>query len=193
MVPGPTMTYRQVMIFIDGGYLRQGIREIFKHDNINFDQLTIHLQDMVHFHVRGNIVGELIRVFYYDAIMNQMEDTLKYNELDQYYNQIKQSDYYEVRLGRLIRTGDGSYRQKGVDVLLAIDMITKAYENQYEIAILVAGDDDLIDVVKAVKDVGKRVYGFFFKQGTSKRLIECFDVRHELTPEEIIKFNISHY
>jgi uncharacterized LabA/DUF88 family protein len=46
-----------------------------------------------------------------------------------------------------------------VDTLIAIDMISKAYENHYDVDILLAGDDDFLDVVNAVKNAGKRVYG----------------------------------
>ena len=90
-----------------------------------------------------------------------------------------------MRLGRLVKTKEG-YRQKGVDILMAIDMLTKAYENRYEIAILVAGDGDFVDLVEAVKDTGKRVYGAYIPNNISDKLMECFDVAITL-PENILK------
>ena len=80
----------------------------------------------------------------------------------------------------MIKDGSGSYKQKGVDILMAIDMLTKAYESHYDVAVLLAGDDDLVDLVKAVKDAGKRVYGAFFKASCSKRLRDSFDRKHYL-------------
>lgn len=76
--------------------------------------------------------------------------------------------------------GKGGFKQKGVDVLLAIDMITKAYQNNYEFSIILAGDDDFVDVIKAVKDTGKRVFGIYFKNHMSSKLFDILDVRIEI-------------
>ena len=116
-------------------------------------------------------------MYYYDANVQQEIDPGKYEELDEYFRRVKEYDYHEVKLGRLIKTNDG-YKQKGVDVRIAIDMILKAYENHYDIAVLVSGDDDLVDAVKTVKDAaGKQVYGAYYPKSTSARLIDCFDKR----------------
>ena len=181
-----TLAFRPVMIFIDGGYLRKEIKKIFGHDKIDFSKLANLLIGLISF---GHIRGELIRVFYYDAIVDPKD--ANYDDQEQYIKNILNHDFYEVRLGRLIKTEGGSYKQKGVDVLLAVDMITKAYLDQYERAILVGGDDDLLDVVKAVKDTGKRVYGVFFRETASKRLIESFDVRRALTSKEADNFIVK--
>jgi uncharacterized LabA/DUF88 family protein len=80
-----------------------------------------------------------------------------------YLQKIKAVDYFEVRLGRLKRQKERGFKQKGVDTLIAIDMITKAYQNHYDVAILVAGDEDLLDLVNEVKNTGKRVFGAYLK------------------------------
>lgn len=178
----PTPAFRRVMIFIDGGYLRKGLKGMFGHGNIDFTKLANFLVGLV---FRGHIQGELVRVFYYDACVDKAENSSEYEKQEQYFNEIRKCDFHEVKLGRLIKTSEGSYRQKGVDVLLAIDMITKAYQGQYDIAILLGGDDDLVDVVKAVKDTGKQIYGVYFTESASKRLIDSFDVRRPLTVQNL--------
>lgn len=187
-VSSPTATHRAIMIFIDGGYLRKIMQEVVSSDSIDFDKLRdllIKYTGPGHMYVSyGTIAGELIRIFYYDAIVEHKDDSVKNEEQQKYFDLIKTSRFYEVRLGRLIKTGK-EYKQKGVDVLLAADMITKAYQNQYDICILLAGDDDLIDVVQAVKNAGKRVFGVYKKDSASKRLIESFDSRYELNPDLI--------
>jgi uncharacterized LabA/DUF88 family protein len=184
----PTATHRAVMIFIDGGYLRKIMTDEVSSDSIDFDklrELLIRYTGPGNMHVSyGTIAGELIRIFYYDAIVEHREDAVRNEEQQKYFDLIKTSRFYEVRLGRLIKTGN-EYKQKGVDVLLASDMITKAYQNQYDICILLAGDDDLVDVVQAVKNAGKRVFGVYKKGNTSKRLIESFDSRYELNHDLI--------
>ncbi|RJQ65861.1 MAG: NYN domain-containing protein [Desulfobacteraceae bacterium] len=51
-------------------------------------------------------------------------------------------------------------------------MLTHAHKGNYDIAILVAGDDDYVPLVKAVKDEGCRVVLWFFEksQGLSRNL-----------------------
>jgi len=172
------------MIFIDGGYLREGLRMNFKDDRISvegFQNLIWYLMNLVGY---GNIKGELIRTYYYDAIVNESEKE-KREEQKLFFDTLRAAPFCTVRLGRLVKTVEG-YRQKGVDILMAIDMITKAYENQYDIAILLAGDGDFVDLVEAVKDAGKRIYGAYLEEHVSKDLLERLDVRVNL-PENVLK------
>lgn len=137
---------------------------------------------------------ELIRVYYYDAIVDFRENQEKHNAQDSYFENIRKINNYEVKLGRLIKTGkeNEKYRQKGVDVLLAIDMISKAHLNHYDIALLLAGDDDYLDMVKSIKDfTGKRIYGAYFERNASSRLVESFDMRIPLSDDiinQIVRF-----
>lgn len=181
----PTPIYRTLMIFIDGGYLREGLKKLCGHDKINFANLSAWLRNSVSTRLGGHMQPDLIRIFYYDAIAEPKEPDYKLQK--KYFDTIRESPRYEVKLGRLIRTGGGDFRQKGVDVLLAVDMLSKAHLNHYDVALLLAGDDDYVDLVRAVKDgSGKRVYGAFFPDNASKGLVESFDERIELT-EEIVK------
>ena len=82
-------------------------------------------------------------------------------------------------------------KQKGVDVRLATDMITKAYQDHYDFAILFAGDDDFSDVVNAVKDAGKRVIGIYLKEHVSLNFKNSIDIRFEIT-DEIAKHMIQY-
>ncbi|MCZ7355781.1 MAG: NYN domain-containing protein [Candidatus Methanoperedens sp.] len=131
---------------------------------------------------------ELVRVYYYDAIVDFRDDSEKHQEQESYFKRIQKINNYEVKLGRLIKTGknNNDYRQKGVDVLLAIDMISKAHLDHYDIALLLAGDDDYLDMVKSIKDfTGRRVYGAYFENSASKRLVEFFDMRIPMTDDMI--------
>ena len=74
-----------------------------------------------------------------------------------------------------------NHEQKRVDILIAIDMLTKAYQHHYDIAVFVGGDDDFTGLVEAVKEqAGKRVVGFYFPRHTSKRLLDEFDSQIDL-------------
>jgi len=176
---GSSTTFRPVMIFVDGGYIREIFRDRFGHDNIDFGKL-VNIMNEYPFR-RRSIQGELLRAYYYDAIVEQSEEPRLFSKQRAYFDAIENLPDVEVRLGRLIRTHTGFYRQKGVDVLLAVDMLSMAFQNHYEIAIFLGGDDDLVDLINAVKDsAGKRVFGFYYPHRISKRLFNSFDHRFEL-------------
>jgi uncharacterized LabA/DUF88 family protein len=48
-------------------------------------------------------------------------------------------------------------REKGIDVLLAVEMAMGAMRDEYDVAVLVSEDTDLLPAVEAVIDLGKRV------------------------------------
>jgi uncharacterized LabA/DUF88 family protein len=56
---------------------------------------------------------------------------------------------------------DTNQRSKGVDISLAVDMLTHAHRKNDALAILIAGDGDYIPSVKAVKAEGRRVFVWF--------------------------------
>ncbi len=63
------------------------------------------------------------------------------------------------------------YTIKGDDVNLAVDMLTGAVKNTYDIAILVSGDGDFLPAVKVVKDeFHKKVENAIFKVNQSHDL-----------------------
>jgi uncharacterized LabA/DUF88 family protein len=47
--------------------------------------------------------------------------------------------------------------QKGVDTLIVLDMVRLAQKGAYDVAVLVAGDRDLLDAVRTVQDEGRLV------------------------------------
>lgn len=48
-------------------------------------------------------------------------------------------------------------REKGIDVMLAVDMVAGALRDEYDVAILVSADTDLLPAAEAVLDAGKWV------------------------------------
>lgn len=183
IIAGPTRSYRSVMIFVDGGYLREGLKKEFGDDRISLGGFKVLVNHLIGRVGNARIRGELIRTYYYDAIVDESEKK-KRQEQSSFFNQMQNLPLCTVRLGRLVKTAEG-YRQKGVDIMMAIDMLSKAYANHYEIAILLAGDGDFVDLVEAVKDAGKRVYGAYLAEHVSKDLRESFDLMITLTEEEL--------
>jgi uncharacterized LabA/DUF88 family protein len=65
-----------------------------------------------------------------------------------------------LRLGSLRERDDGlgGFQQKGVDTLLVLDMLQMAQQGAYDVALLLAGDADFVEVVDAVQRLGRQVF-----------------------------------
>ena len=63
--------------------------------------------------------------------------------------------------------GKGSKR---VDISLATDMLSHAFRKNYDVAVLVAGDEDYMPLVESVMAEGKRVVLWFVENGLSPDL-----------------------
>ncbi|MBI5970782.1 MAG: NYN domain-containing protein, partial [Deltaproteobacteria bacterium] len=61
------------------------------------------------------------------------------------------------------------------DVNIAVDMLTMAFKNIYDTAILVSGDGDFEKAIKGVKDLGKHVENAYVNTGHSRQLMRICD------------------
>ena len=59
---------------------------------------------------------------------------------------------------------------KQVDIALATDMLAHGFRHNYDVAVLVAGDEDYVPLVRALKAAGRRVFLWFVEDGLSKAL-----------------------
>jgi uncharacterized LabA/DUF88 family protein len=105
---------------------------------------------------------EVIRKYYYTAVQGDE------NNLESVEHQLKEMG---IEAPRVFKKQRGK-KSKRVDITLSTDMLTHAYRENYDIAILVAGDDDYVPLVRAIKDEGRRVVLWFFEnsKGLSKGL-----------------------
>jgi uncharacterized LabA/DUF88 family protein len=63
-------------------------------------------------------------------------------------------------------------KAKGVDIALTKDMLSHAYLDNYDVAILVAGDGDYVPLVEEVKRLGKRVHLSFFDSAATSPVLK---------------------
>lgn len=61
-------------------------------------------------------------------------------------------------------------KAKGVDIALTKDMLSHAFRDNYDAAVLVTGDGDYLPLIDEVKRLGKLVYIFFIEEFTHPRL-----------------------
>lgn len=63
---------------------------------------------------------------------------------------------------------------------IGIDLLSTAVRNLYDTAILVTGDGDLAEAVRAVKELGRHVEVASFASGRAYELMQAADVCIEL-------------
>jgi uncharacterized LabA/DUF88 family protein len=81
----------------------------------------------------------------------------------------------------LVHKGRRQDSEKGVDVSLAIEMLTNAFHRNFDLGILFSGDEDYARLVLETKRYGTMVGGAFFeKHGLSARLRSEFDAFYDL-------------
>jgi len=156
------------MIFIDGSNLYHSLKGYFKKTNIDIGKFSSKLLDK----------RRLIRIYYYNAIVGRREEPERYQRQQAFFSNVAAIPYCELRLGRLVYSNWPSAPpyEKGVDIQLTTDLLTHSYKNNYDVAILVAGDSDYVGAVQSVKDNGKHVeVALFGKERTSRVLREVAD------------------
>ncbi len=159
----------RVALFIDGSNLYHALRDTQGRTDLNFAEFALKLT--------GN--RRLFRTYYY----NVLQDTAHYpdasKEQQEFLSILRSVPYLEVRLGSMKLSPNGPV-EKGVDVMLATDLLHFAWNDLYDVAILVSGDGDFGYAVQAVKNKGKHVEVAHFDSNAAKDLLELADVRHHL-------------
>ena len=157
----------RVAIFIDGSNLYHGLRGNFGRYNINFADFTSKLCVSRH----------LFRTYYYNVLQDSLQRPDAYREQQEFLDTLRQTPYLEVRLGSTKLT-QGIPVEKGIDIMLATDLLYFAWNDSYDVAVLVSGDSDFAYALQAVKNMGKHVEVAYFESGVSKDLLSVADNRY---------------
>ena len=153
----------RAMIFIDGSNLYHSLKQHCGRTDMDIGKFS------------RKLLGRrrLIRIYYYNARVGFKEEPERYRQQQAFFASINTIPYTELRLGRLVYNNWPSVPpyEKGTDVQLATDMLTHSFKNNYDLAILVAGDNDFVSAIQAVKDNGKQIeVALFGKEGSSRQL-----------------------
>ena len=162
----------RVMIFIDGSNMYHSLKAYFHRTDIDLGKFCEKLVNK----------RKLVRIYYYNAEVGQAQEPERYKDQRAFFDSVEAIPYTELRLGRLVYTSawpSSPPYEKGVDVMLATDMLTHCFKNNYDTGILVAGDADFVGALQAVKDNGKHVEAALFgEERTSVPLRKVADVVH---------------
>jgi uncharacterized LabA/DUF88 family protein len=146
--------------FVDGGYLRKKASDYSQPllDPQAIVKRLVHLPKVQSWCGEPTIIRNvaLARVIYYDARPDDDSDIN--SDLKEYWDAIELLPDTDLGFGSL-RGGVKKRppRQKGVDTLIAVDMLVGAFTKLYSIAILLAGDADFVPVVYEVRRQGVMV------------------------------------
>ena len=116
----------------------------------------------------------LISVFYYNAPLDISVDSKKYWEQQKFFDALRRIPGFNVILATLRKhkreNGTYEFEVKGDDIYLAVDLVSGAYENLYDTALIVSGDGDFVPAVRKVQKLGKKVENIYFCTTSSNYL-----------------------
>lgn len=162
----------RVAIFIDGSNLYHALRSNFDRHDLNFAEFATKLCGS----------RRLFRTYYYNVRQEPVQRVEGHREQQDFISTLRETPYLEVRLGGT-KLSQGVTVEKGIDVMLATDLLHFAWNDLYDIAVLVSGDSDFAYALQAVKDMGKHIEVAYFENNISRDLLDIADNRHLLGQE----------
>ena len=175
----------KIAVFIDGGYLSKVLKLVFGEPRINYEEFSNKLCEG----------AERWRTYYYDCMpllpsKPTEREKWRYAGKQRFIEYLKRLNRFEVRLGKLIKIPDRDKPiQKGVDVLLSVDLVRMSWDKQIQRAVLVTGDSDFVPAVKAAKDAGVLTIAYYSRGAPDvyahDELLTCCDERYEI-PRSLI-------
>lgn len=158
--------HSRTMIFVDGENLAMCYGRMLGGNPIPENMADWYIPDVavwsekIHPRHHQNVTTDIARKYYFTSVCGD-ED-----KRDQTTDWLKGKGF---ELPRVFRR-DKQRGSKQVDVSLTVAMLVGVTRRHYDIAVLVAGDEDYIPLVKAVQAEGARVHVWFVSNGLSPRL-----------------------
>ena len=115
----------------------------------------------------------LIKTFFFaPKPSEQLLEIEKYQKFNNWLNFLKTQDFLEVIEGvHVVKPKEGIHpaevnlndyttyyiEEKGTDVNIAVQLLSKGYNNAFDIAVIVSGDTDFIPVIQELRHIGKNI------------------------------------
>lgn len=146
------MSEKRAMIFIDAQNLLYGARSYDEEFDIDFLKLVEILSDGY----------DLIRSYHFDSFNPEQNNKKGFFTF-------LETNGFRVE-AKPFRKRDDSYVEKGADIGLATELIACGFNDSYDVAIVVTGDDDFSKAITYVQDRGKLVNVASFESHASTGL-----------------------
>ena len=157
---------RRWMLFVDGENFTCRAQQVAKSQNVSLPEGPFHLRDT--FIWVPDVLGtravqtteglsiplqpHALRAHYYTSVVGDEEKI----------RGVK-NDLFHIGFTPKVFKKSKTRGSKAVDIALATDMLSHGYRNNYDVAVLFAGDGDYVPLVEEVKRIGKVVYISFFR------------------------------
>lgn len=161
----------RVQVFIDSPNFYRAVYQEIPDCDLDYHRLSFKL------------VGQrkVIRINYYVSELDPEWDSDGAQKQQRFFATIRRLPFLTVKTRPLRYSPDKKERwEKGIDILIATDMLSQAYVNGYDSMILVSGDGDFAPVLDEIKKMGKNVEVAFLVKSISQALIESCDIFVEL-------------
>jgi uncharacterized LabA/DUF88 family protein len=172
---------KRVFVYIDGSNLYRNLK-FYESAGMNFD-----FKGFVESFIQDY---ELEGIKYYIGQIRPKENDEKSQSLHKYqqvlFKKLEEAGFCIIR-GRLRQIGK-IFSEKGVDVRIGIDLLEGAYENKYDVALLISSDGDLAPALEMVRNKGKKVEVVGFLHKPSYALIQNSDRYHNCDAQKIKQF-----
>jgi len=133
---------KKIAIYIDGSNFYFSVKKTFN-SKIDIEQFCKKLAEN----------NELIKINYYIAPVQRLDNPEMYAEQQKFFEKIKKLKKLNLIFGRLEKhKKDGKliYTEKATDVNLALDLVLDAIDNLYDKALIISNDVDFSGVISSV-------------------------------------------
>lgn len=159
---------KKAIVFVDGNNWYHNVKSIVKKPRaINF----LKLSKLIEEHFNLDVVG----IQYYNSTPDIGLGEENYYKHMTFLADLKKKGL-EVKTNKLkkIKVGGKVVRvEKGIDVMIAVDMINKTLiENKCDCCVLISGDSDFVSVMELIKKSGKEVLTTSVLRGYARELLQ---------------------
>lgn len=182
---------KRVAVFIDGSNLYFKLRTLIPH---KMDFIRYRYKDLV-----NSLIHQDEKLTYVGYYVGVVRDTKRSRDLtktaDLIQNQQKlfeqlRHQQIDIVKGYLLER-DGKFFEKGVDVRLAVDIVTMGQLKKYDTAILISSDTDLIPAMQSAQHNKREVVHVGFEHQPSLSLIRYANRSQLITLKEAEKFQVK--
>jgi len=164
----------RVMIFIDGANLYFALKNECRNTNLDYLKFSYLLANK----------RKLIRTYFYISTVDARREPETAQGQQRFLSALREVPYITIKHCALHYKADKPF-EKGVDILIATDMLTNALRDCYDTAILVSGDGDFAPVLEEIARAGKQIENAVFGSSRSDALISVSDLFIELNKDNL--------
>lgn len=155
------MEKQRIIVYIDGFNFYYGLRKDVRWKKYYW----LDIVKLFEMFMRPN--QELVAVKYFSARVDDLEKSLRQNA---FFQANKENPKFKLILGKYLKKeitcfncGNKihTHEEKETDVRIATQIVSDAYQNNFDIAIIVSADSDMIPAMELAMETGHKVVVYF--------------------------------